>query len=237
MAKRELFKKQFKLKDADPSLNSGPILQRCSIIATWFSGSLEINCQNFFSPKHAPELVIFTFFSSSDKDKVISHPEFQSNLSRENLKILPPPREADDSTIFVDNLPDSLFLFWDTEPPLTLADACEDFRTNLMISDPNIENIHLIQHKNGDTLSAPRAMQVSFLTPDLAQAFMNTDTRLDHCIIRKQNKSLNVHITPKYCSVCRKHDHHKGDPKFALKNQQTLANLLLLHYKHPLKTF
>ena len=91
MAKRELFKKQFKLKDADPSLNSGPILQRCSIIATWFSGPLEINCQNFFSPKHAPELVIFTFFSSSDKDKVISHPEFQSNLSRENLKILPPP--------------------------------------------------------------------------------------------------------------------------------------------------
>ena len=92
MAKRELFKKQFKLKDADPSLNSGPILQRCSIIATWFSGTpLEINCQNFFSPKHAPDLAIVTFFSSSDKDKVITHPEFQSKLTRENLKLLPPP--------------------------------------------------------------------------------------------------------------------------------------------------
>ena len=70
--------------------------------------------------------------------------------------------------MFVDNLPDSLFLFWETEHPHTLAEACDDFRTNLMQSDPNIENIHLIQHKNGDNLYTPKAMKVSFLSPDLA---------------------------------------------------------------------
>ena len=84
-----------------------------------------------------------------------------------------------------------------------------------MISPPNIHpeitNIHLIQHRTSTTLDAPKAMRVFFPTAELANTFLNQDTPINHTILRKSSKTINVHITPKYCTICRKHSHRKGD--------------------------
>ena len=184
---------------------------RCNILANWISAKIEVTCSNFFSPKHDPTMVIFSLYSRPEKDKIINHPQFTTKLTEFKLKLLPPPREADETIIFVRNLPDSLFLFWDTEFPHNLAEACNDFTTKLKQIDPNITNIHLIQHRTSTTLDAPKAMRVFFSTPDQAKAFLNQDTPINHTIIRKNTKTMNVHITPKYCTTCRQHTHRKGD--------------------------
>ena len=181
------------------------------MLANWISRHINVRCANFFSPKHDPNIVIFTLNTRPDKDKIAQHPQFPAKLDEYNLKLLPPPREADETTVFVRNLPDSLFLFWETDYPHTLGEACLEFNTNLREIHTDIDEIHLIQHRTPTSISPPKSMRVSFTTPEQAKAFLDCDTKINHTIIRKQSKTLNVHIAPKYCTVCRKHSHRKGD--------------------------
>ena len=111
MARRETYLRQIRLADDDPSNTSGHIMLRCNILANWISAKIEVTCSNFFSPKHDPTMVIFSLYSRPEKDKIINHPQFTTKLTEFKLKLLPPPREADETIIFVRNLLDSLYLF------------------------------------------------------------------------------------------------------------------------------
>ena len=153
MSRRETFLRQIRLGTLDPGLNNGKILLRCNMLANWISRHINVRCANFFSPKHDPNIVIFTLNTRPDKDKIAQHPQFPAKLDEYNLKLLPPPREADETTVFVRNLPDSLFLFWETDYPHTLGEACLEFNTSLRDIHTDIDEIHLIQHRTPTSIS------------------------------------------------------------------------------------
>ena len=195
MARREVYLRQIRLQDNDPSNSNGHPLFRANILAMWISVTVKVSSANFFSPTHDKSIVIFNFHSQDKKQKVLDHAEFARQLTQHKFTLLSPPPEANESTIFVSNLPDSLFLFWETEAPHTLDEACLTFKRNLQQQYPNIIETHLIQHRTGTTLKPPQCMLVTFNSPATAQSFLNVDTQLQHTLIRKQNKSIHIHIT------------------------------------------
>ena len=69
-----------------------------------------------------------------------------------------------------------------------------------------------MQHRSNTTIHPPRNMRLTFHSPQDAKTFLSQDTTINHAVIRKENKHPHVHITPKYCTLCRKHDHRIHDP-------------------------
>ena len=211
MARREIYLKQIRLQGNDPSNANGQPLLRANKLAMWISTKVEVSCANFFTPIHDKNIIIFNFHSKEKKQKVLDHLQFTQQITQHNFTLLPPSPEANESIIFVSNLPDSLFLFFETEAPRSLGEACTIFKRTLELQYPNISETHLIQHKTETTLKPPQCMQVSFNSSAAAQSFLKEDTRIQHALIRKENKSIHIHVTPKYCTICRKHSHRRND--------------------------
>ena len=115
MAHRESLLKQIRLLNDDLANTDGPPLLRANKLCYFVCLTLDISCSNFFTPRNDPNVIIINLNSREDKDSLISKAEFLEKATFHKFKILPPPREADESITFVDNLPDSFFLFWETD--------------------------------------------------------------------------------------------------------------------------
>ena len=193
MARRETYQKQIRLQNDDLANSSGPPLLRCNKLCTWISSSLNLPTEGFFSPTN--EIVIINLRSPADRTTITSNNDLTQKLSSLNFKLLPPHREADDTMVFVDNLPSSLFLFWEDERPSTLGEACQDFTDQLKRLIPQPKDIHLMQHRSNTTIHPPRNMRLTFHSPQDAKTFLSQDTTINHAVIRKENKHPHVHTT------------------------------------------
>ena len=210
MARRENYAKQLRLQNDDPGNTIGPPLRRCNELCKWLAQSLSIPTEGFFSPNN--DFVIINLRTKEDRTTITSCDNLTQKLSSLKLKLLPTHREADDTMVFVDHLPSSLFLFWENEKPNTLGEACQEFTSELYRTHPELSYIHLMQHKTNTVIHPPRNMRLTFKSSQAAKTFLSQDTTIFHSVLRKENKHPHNHIVPKYCTLCRKHDHRINDP-------------------------
>ena len=78
---------------------------------------------------------------------------------------------------------------------------------------PNeIKRIHFLQDYIDSIKQPPRSMIVTFKTLSQCNSFIESNTHLPLGTILSRHKKINRTIKHKYCTICRRTNHRKGDP-------------------------
>ena len=165
---------------------------------------------NHFSPDYNDKIIVFKFPTIENKENAL-------NIENLNNKLIALKFDPISSTpqnhreVFIHSISPLHFKPSNNE---NLDQKLALFKTNfLKACDLNtIHRIHFMQDYVDNIKQAPRSMIVTFKTLDHCKKFINSDTFLPQGTILSKHKRFNKTIKHKYCTICRRTGHRKGDP-------------------------
>ena len=174
-----------------------------------------IHHYDYYIPRFNPKMIIFKYQTAESKTKLLNLPSLNDILRKYNLTVhLPTPSntiEKANRTIFVWNLNPNFFFHENDETlEIKLTQFIDDLKPRLSDRGLNLEQYHFIQPER---TSVPKSVKITFTNKEQANKFCMEDTTTRLGVLLARSKKFDQFVSIKQCAVCRKTDHHKGDPK------------------------
>ena len=180
------------------------------------------NHYDYYVPRFNPKMIIFKYSFAATRDQLLKFQQLNDILRKYKcVPHTPIPSQTigkSEKTIFMWNLNPNYFYCRTTEDGSETNESLDNKKDQLIadikmrVANRNLSIIdhHFIPH---DPTITPKSLKLTFSTKEQADQFNNEDTTTRLGVLLARSKKFDQFVSIRQCAVCRKTDHHKGDPK------------------------